>query len=223
MSAHVLVLPSPLLPAVVYSGLVQALREQGCDASTADPGPAVDSPIDDVVEQWSAAAAQTDLLVAHSNAGLLAPLVRARARPTGRVVFMDAALPPEAGSATLAPPALRTMLAGLADDDGLLPPWTRWWPPEAVAAAIPARMLAQVDSACPRLPTAYFDQRVAAPEGWVSAANAFLAFGDTYAAELELAREHGWLTSTMDGSHLHFLHEPDEVAHRLLVLAERTG
>ncbi|MFN8099817.1 MAG: hypothetical protein U0Q21_16185 [Dermatophilaceae bacterium] len=55
-----------------------------------------------------------------------------------------------------------------------------------------------VRAGCPRLPLAYFDQRVVAPIGWASGSNAYLAFVSTYAEELTLAaavssaRPAGW-------------------------------
>ena len=53
--------------------------------------------------------------MAHSNAGLAAPTVRCRAEGA-RLVFMDAALPPESGPTALAPEGLRAHLSGLADE-----------------------------------------------------------------------------------------------------------
>ncbi|WP_252975609.1 hypothetical protein [Janibacter melonis] len=164
-----LVLPSPLLPALAYAELA--------DASPARAG-------------WSARVAATDL-VAHSNAGYLAPLVRETAGLDVPLVAMDAALPPESGRYALAPPALRDMLTALADADGLLPPWTRWWPSGALDDVVPADRLAELDAACPRLPVAYVDEIFEAPKGWATRPCAYLAFGQTYAEEIAAARSWG--------------------------------
>ena len=50
---------------------------------------------------------------------------------------MDAALPPETGSTTLASDGFYAHLASLADEHGVLPPWTRWWPRDDLAGVIP--------------------------------------------------------------------------------------
>jgi len=159
--------------------------------------------------------------VAHSNAGLLAPLVRARTDQP--VVFMDAALLPDRGDCTLAPPALHEVLSGLADEQGNLPPWTRWWAPDALAEVIPASLHDPIERSCPRLPLSYLDQVVHAPDGWVDAPNAYLGFATTYAEEQARARGHGWPTHTVEGGHLHFLHEPETVARAVLDLAGSIG
>ena len=134
-------------------------------------------------------------------------------------MFMDAALPPELGTTPLAPPRFRAFLAGLADRDGLLPPWTRWWPRAALEDVVPPGGFEVLDRACPRLPLSYFDFRVSSPAGWVDGAAAYLAFGTTYAEELDFAVTHDWPTTRLDGLHLHFMHDPDAVAAHILALA----
>ena len=49
--------------------------------------------------------------------------------------------------------------------------------------------------------------------------SAYLAFGDTHAAEQEFARAHGWPVAVVDGQHLHFMHDPRTVAQRVVALA----
>ncbi|MGA9748902.1 MAG: hypothetical protein WBQ50_15690, partial [Nocardioides sp.] len=133
------------------------------------------------------------------------------------IVYVDAALPAATGPTPLAPPALREHLAGLADADGMLPPWTQWWhdttglfPDDATRALIEERQ--------PRLPLRYFDGSVASPAGWQERPQAFLAFGSTYAEELERAVALGWPTRRFDGGHLHLLHDPVLVAEAVLDL-----
>ena len=122
-----------------------------------------------------------DVVLAHSNAGRYAAAVAA-GRP---VVYVDAALPPPSGDATLAPDALLEHLAGLADTDGLLPPWTHWWSEEDIAAVVPdPHVLAGIRAVEPRMPLSYLRARLGAPPGWQLSRQAFLALGGTYAAEL---------------------------------------
>ncbi|WP_289020085.1 hypothetical protein [uncultured Ornithinimicrobium sp.] len=221
MVHELLLLPSPLLPVSAYDGLAATLQQTGADVRLAL------LPKDDVphaktlVRTWSAMVGPGTTLIAHSNAGYLAPSVRDRAGTNARVIFMDAALPPESGPTCLAPSQFRDHLSSLAGDDGLLPPWTRWWSREDLDGVIPADDFDHLDRDCPRLPLSYFDAQLVAPQGWVEAPNAYLAFDTTYARELTLAQERGWPHTVTRGGHLHFLLEPVTVAAKILHLIER--
>ncbi|WP_130014155.1 hypothetical protein [Serinicoccus sediminis] len=218
-------LPSPLLPAAAYSDLAGALGRLGASARVApvEAGPDLDP--HELVEAWAALVEPGATLVAHSNSGYLAPAVRAAATTAGRhvggVVFVDAALPPESGPAPLAPPRFREHLAGLADADGVLPPWTRWWPREALEEILPAGRLTELDRECPRLPVGYFHTELTPPRGWVGEPSAYLAFGTTYADELAAARGWGWPHREIPGGHLHLLVDPAAVAHEVVALREQ--
>ncbi|MGA8046085.1 MAG: hypothetical protein WCA30_07440 [Dermatophilaceae bacterium] len=217
--ASVLVLPSPLLPGSAYRDLAAAFTDHGARADVASATLSPGEGAHDLVRRWSRTVEADTILVPHSNAGYLAPLVRALGSVRSPIVFMDAALPPPTGSTPLAPPRFRTFLAELADPDGLLPPWTRWWPRPVIDAVVPAGRFADLDRDCPRLPLSYVDATVDAPTDWTAGANAYLAFGDTYADELDLVRAGGWPHSAFDGGHLHFMHDPVQVAQRVLALA----
>lgn len=215
-------LPSPFLPARAYTPLVDALGHRGWGVVVA----ATDSvPIgpEPVLAAYAACVEQQhpDVVLAHSNAGRYAAAVAA-GRP---VVYVDAALPPPAGDATLAPEALLDHLAGLADTDGFLPPWTRWWSDEDIAAVVPDQVvLAGIRAVEPRMPLSYLRARLGAPPGWQQAQQAFLALGGTYAVELARADALGWPTAALDGAgHLHHLVEPDAVAVAVVDLASRLG
>ncbi len=218
MAPPVVLLPSPLLPIQAYDALAVAFEVAGPDIVVADPAePRTGA---ELTVRWAqtVAAATPEIVVAHSNAGYLAPGVRAAAGGAAMVVFIDAALPPASGSTALAPAGLRERLIELADADGLLPPWTQWWPPGSLDDVVPAEELPALDQHCPRLPLAYFDSRVEAPTGWVDGPNAYLAFGLGYAAELDVARGQHWPVEVIEGAHLHFLHDAPRVARAVLEL-----
>jgi len=150
----------------------------------------------------------------------------AAVRRVERVVFVDAGLPSRTGPTPVAPAELRRHLEGLADADGLLPPWTGWWPEQAVARLFPdARTRAVVESEQRRLPLGYFADAVPAPEPATTAhptvPGAYLAFGDTYAEERETAVERGWPVETLAGEHLHQLVDPVAVGAAVIRLADR--
>ena len=215
----VVVLPSVLVGSSAYTGLAEAFRRLGLVTVVAAPPPEVRQGAD-VLGPFRASVARErpDLVVAHSNAGLVAPAAAAGAP----VVFVDAALPPGAGAAPMAPAAMLARLVDLADASGVLPPWTRWWDAEDVAPLFPdAATRVVVEAGQPRLPLDYFRSEVAAPPGWEGGGHAYLAFGGTYAEELGRARRLGWPTALVDDAlHLHHLHDPDSVARSVLALAE---
>lgn len=216
-----LLLPSPLLPGHVMDDLAASLGRAGLPATVAAPGLAPGEGPPDLVARWARLVRAGTVLVAHSNAGYLAPHVRSAAGTGGPVVFVDAALPPASGTHRLAPPAFRTWLGELAEragDDDLLPPWTRWWPREDLEQALPAGRFDDLDPTCPRLPLTWFDTTLTAPPGWAAEANAYLAFGTTYADERAFASRHGWPVADLDGGHLHLLAEPDAVAGAVVAL-----
>jgi hypothetical protein len=216
VSARVLVLPSPLLGPESYQPLAEALAERGHAASVATFRTPI-SP-DRLVGEWSRAAEEADVLVAHSNAGYLAPSVGARVggRP---LVFMDAALPPAHGPTRLAPPAFLETLKGLAGADGLLPPWTRWWPTEETSGLFPGSWFERVDASAPRVDLAYFETEIEPPDGWSTGRCGYLSFGPTYAAERGFAEASGWPVAELDGHHLWHLARPTEVAAALDTLS----
>ncbi|HET7820791.1 MAG TPA: hypothetical protein VFL10_04635 [Ornithinibacter sp.] len=211
------VLPSPLLPARAYAPLTHALERHGWGVVVAEV-PGVPRGPDPVLAAFrEAVSGRADLVVAHSNAGRYAVAVAAAAP----VVYLDAALPPERGDAPLAPDGLLEHLAGLADDDGLLPPWTRWWDDDDLASVVPdPEVLAGIRAEEQRMPLAYFRSRLGAPGGWVTHPQAYLALGDTYGEETAFARRLGWPTQVLEGAlHLHHLVDPDAVAAAVLDLA----
>jgi hypothetical protein len=150
------------------------------------------------------------VLVPHSNAGLYVGAVAAR-RDVRAAVFVDAGLPSPDGPTPTAPAPVLGVLAGLADEAGLLPPWTKWWPEEDVAPLFPdPAARARIEAGQPRLPLSYFSDVV--PAAGLPERCAYLAFGDTYAAEAARADSAGWPGSRLEGRHLHLLVDPQAVA-----------
>ena len=209
-------LPSPLLGPRVWADVAAGLRDTGREVAT--PSARGGTPDEVLATLLDGLAADRDLvLVPHSNAGLYVPAVAAVRRVVG-CVFVDAALPSEAGSTPTAPPALVQHLRTLAGPDGLLPGWTDWWSGADVDALFPsAQVRAEVEAEQARLPLSYFDATVPTPR-WADLACAYLAFGTTYDAEVARARAAGWPVEVLDGRHLHQLVDPDAVTAAILRL-----
>ncbi|HET8559194.1 MAG TPA: hypothetical protein VFL69_01620 [Marmoricola sp.] len=221
--AHFALLGSPFLGPEVWHPVGEALTASGHRATILAAAGA--TPEEVLLGLLDALPTEDGLvLVPHSNAGLYVPALAA-ARPTAGVVFVDAGLPGPGRTTPVAPAELREWLRGREDDVGLLPPWTTWWPEEETAALFPdvaTRRL--VEAGQPRVPAEYLDGRVPTPPGWELGLHAgYLAFGDTYALEVALAREWEWPVTVLDGGHLHQLVDPLGVARAVVDLAARSG
>jgi len=219
---RLILLPSPLLGPAVWEPVAGVLTDRGYDPVVPALPEAIATPAD-VVEAFVAGTPDEPcVLVPHSNAGLYVAAVAAE-RPAEGVAFVDARLP-EGHASVSAEPEFRAYLEGLVDADGLLPPWTRWWPEADVGVLFPdAGTRDRVEAEQRRLPMGYFDETVPSPAGWEALPAAYLAFGETYARERALARERGWPVETLAGEHLHQLVEPGEVADSVVRLLRRTG
>lgn len=223
----VLLLPSPLLPRPAHAPFLEALGEvlgwgrgRECSVDVADfPYPPAEAGAVLATFRRGVEDAAPDLVLTHSNGGRYAAL----AAPGVPVVHVDASLPAESGEpAEMAPAAMLERLEGMADEEGRLPPWSRWWPDEAVAEVLPdeaaRRRLREQEQP---LPLAYLRSRLGAPPGWTQGPQAYLAFGDAYRDELALARRHGWPVTRLEGAgHLHHLVAPHLVAEAVARLAD---
>lgn len=215
MTERWLILPSPFLGPTAYERLAETLAAEGDSTAVATLPPAPFQP-DDVLAGFVEQAARfaATVLLPHSNAGLYAPSVAAASGGVVATIYVDAALPARGSERTpLAPAAFADQVFAMADDQGLLPPWTRWWDAADLEPMFPsAQWLARVDGAAPRLPAAYVRSTLPVPHGWETRPSGYLAFGDTYAAELAFARSAGWPTARLAGHHLSLLTDPVAVA-----------
>jgi hypothetical protein len=159
------------------------------------------------------------VVVAHSNAGPMVPVVVAASpRPVAGCVFVEARLPARTGSTPAATPERLAFLRTRATD-GRLPPWTDWWPEDEVARLFPdPATRAAVSAEQPRLPVSYYEQRIPAPAGWDDRPCGYLLFGPAYAGMAQEARERGWTVAEIPGEHLHQVVDPAAVAERLLTM-----
>jgi pimeloyl-ACP methyl ester carboxylesterase len=163
------------------------------------------------------------LLVGHSGAGQLLPAIGVSGQLDVRAyVFVDAALP-GAGSAPVVPQWLRRRLDDLAVD-GQLPPWSEWWGPEAMATLVPdAKLRATIEAELPRLPLAYFDEKIDVPDNWPSQRGAYLQLSAIFAEDASAAEARGWPVERMTATHLHMVVDPVGVTGRILELTRRVA
>lgn len=224
MAASLALLPSPLLGPAVWAPVAQALAERGWHTMICAATPPVRTGDDVLAGLLAALPTEQDVvLVPHSNAGAYVPELVMQRRVVA-TVFVDAVLPPRRGRIPLAPPAFLDLLRAKADDDGLLPVWTSWWDKARVAPLFPdAPTRALVEREQQQLPLSYFEGARPVPSGWDRCCGAYLAFGSTYATERNAAVRRRWPVTTMPGTHLHMLREPEQVATELLALLDALG
>ena len=213
-----LLVPSPLVGPATWRPVAEWLGAQDRAVTVVETrAPRRPSQVVDAVQE-AADGLGPVTLVPHSNAGLYVPLLRQRLDVVA-TVFVDAALAGDGSDTALAPEGLMTLLRGLADPDGVLPPWTSWWDAADVAELFPSdEVRREIESGQPRLPLSYFTARLPVPDGWTAEPSAYLAFGDTYADEVAFARARGWPVSVLPGRHLQLLHDPAGVGAEILRL-----
>lgn len=165
------------------------------------------------------------VLVPHSNAGLLLPLIaEGMEHPLAGTVFADASIPADSGSTTATEEEFLPFLRGLTGEDGRLPRWTDWWGDEDVAALLPDPAVRQaVVAEQPRLPLDFYLQVIPQPRGWTARPSGYLLFSAGYMALADQARQRGWPVTVTEGDHLHQVVDPDAVASALVELASSFG
>lgn len=214
--------PSTWAPVAARLGAVTVVPSLVDVADADDPPfwPLVVAKVNDAVSQLPQG--QPILLVAHSNAGLLVPvIVQAARRPVAGCLFVDASLPCPTGSTPAASPErlnhLRTMVTA-----GRLPQWTTWWNEEDVALLFPdPQTRSAVSAEQPRLPLSYYEQQIPVPAGWDRRSCGYLLFGPPYDRMAQEARDRGWDVDEVAGGHLHQLVDPDAVTARIVAMTER--
>jgi GNAT superfamily N-acetyltransferase len=217
---------SPLVGPSTWAGVALGLLDQGIPVLVpslagieldGSAGAALAARVAGAVPEGCAGA----VLVAHSGAGPLVPLVAHTLpmRPAG-AIFVDAGLPARSGSTPLAGPEF----LGFLDQksvDGRLPPWTDWWGAEAVATLIPdAEQRATVEAECRPIPRAYFDGSFPVPPGWADVPGAYLLLSPAYKEQADRAHDLGWPVAECPGHHVLMVTDPAMVAAALVPLVE---
>lgn len=161
------------------------------------------------------------VLVVHSGAGVFAPYLAAGWPGSGiRVIFADAALPPEDGPGRVLDEEFLPFVRDLAGD-GLVPPWPRWWPAAELDPLFPDPATRErVSAEAAPLPLAFFEEALPPwPADWRSCRCAFLRFSEGYQEPARQAAVRGWPVRDLPGDHLHMLVAPAAVADAITSLA----
>jgi hypothetical protein len=208
MSARLVLVHSPLVGPATWELVAAGLAGHGFQVSVPDLTGAVAAGPPFALRQAEviarSAPGQPAVLVGHSGAG---PLLAAAGAVHGQVsgyVFVDAGLPtPGQSWMDTVPPELAGQLRKMADAQGWLPPWPRWWGDEALAELIPDPETRQRFAAgCPRLPMAMFEEAHPPAPRWPDAPAAYLLLSEACQDQAATARENGWPVTELASHHL---------------------
>ena len=160
------------------------------------------------------------MLVGYSGAGRLLAAAGAMIAQVRGYLFVDAGLPiPGQTWMDTAPPELAAQLREMADADGWLLPWSRWWGEEALAEILQdPGTRERFTAGCPRLPLAMFTETHPPAPRWPEAPGApcaYLRLSEAYEDEAARAAGLGWPVTRLASHHLALLTDPAGVAEAI--------
>ncbi|NJQ05404.1 hypothetical protein [Streptomyces lonarensis] len=219
MTATLVILPSVLLGARPYRPLAERFGARGRVATVADTADATTPSA--VAERYRRAAPDAPVTwVAHSNAGMYLPQLL-HDRPGDAGVLLDATVPGAPPHVSADGEWLAT-LTGLADGDGVLPPWAEWWGTEQIEELVPDQALMPLlTDGAPRLPVGYFTAAVAVPAAWQGAPLGYVAYDGPYTGVRDAMAEEGRPTRHVTGGHLALLVDPEPTVDAVLAVEEQ--
>jgi hypothetical protein len=225
-SAFVLV-HSPLVGPTSWVPVAQELERRGRVAVVPSLLGVADAPepqwrhVPDAVRMATSRLDRRILLVGHSGAGLLLPVIAgASDNEVAALVFVDSFLPPPAGRLPLGSPALMDRLRAMAID-GVLPPWSHWFGADAMRELVPdERLRAYLEAEMPCLPLSYFEATVPVPDDWPHSPCGYVLLSVApYGNSAAEARAYGWpVIEIRDVQHLAIATDPIAVTEALLEL-----
>ena len=160
----------------------------------------------------------TDVLVGHSGAGVLLPVIAEPGPGSMRIVFVDAGIPPCHGAVTPGGDFLE-QLRELAVNN-MVPRWSRWWPDGSMEVLVDDDgRRRHVEGELPEVLLAFFETSVAMPDSWCNRPAAFLLLSETYRSDAAVAMSRGWPAAERLGMHLDAVNKPTVIAESLVALA----
>ena len=224
LSISVLMIHSPLVGPLTLGPLGAELCELGFEVVLPDLREGLMGPRPQwraILDLAIAAAESVDVIVAHSGAGVLMPLLAEQLSPDV-VAFVDAVVPGDALTYQASEPFLE-FVDSLSHDGPLLPPWHEWWGDDAMARLIPdGDLRRRIAADTPRMPRSFYDDPVPLPTGWMTRHGCcFLQLSPAYDDDRVRAETYEWPTARMTGQHLDVAVKPVAVGERLMNLIER--
>lgn len=231
MSSEFVLVAGPLVRASSWEPTARHLRESGWAVQVPDVLAHHASP-----PAWSAwtgslldhIAPKSELvLVGHSSAS---PLVAdlATKLPARSIIIVDGDVPPEQGAAFPVRLALRDFIRGLAEADGTLPIWSKWFSGDEQRASrvgidILARdpvAFAQFEYGLPTMHVDWFNETIELAS-WDHIPAGFIQTSKIYDHATAEAQRRGWPVANLQGTHLDPTLRPAETAEAILAMARR--
>lgn len=167
------------------------------------------------------------IVVGHSSASTLAADLATK-MPARGVIVVDGDVPPFQGAATPVRPALREFIQGLADADGVLPIWSRWFVNDAQRASLVGlNMLAgdpvafaHFEKGLPRLRLGWFDDTIDLVS-WAHVPAGYIQTSKIYDHATAEAQRRGWPVMRLHGTHLDPTLRPSETAEAIVSMSRR--
>jgi hypothetical protein len=171
--------------------------------------------------------ANEPFVVGHSSASALVADLATRL-PVMGIIIVDGDVPPSQGAASPVRPALRDFVRGLAEADGTLPIWSKWF------AGDPQRMslvgldilasdptaFAQFESELPRMHVSWFEDTIELAN-WDHVPAGFIQTSTIYDHASAEAQRRGWPVTRLQGTHLHPTLRPAETASAILSMSRQ--
>lgn len=167
------------------------------------------------------------ILVGHSSATALVADLATKLRVHG-IILVDGDVPPGKGPASAVRPALRDFVRRLADADGMLPIWSKWFAGDRQRSILvgmdvlarDAAALAHFENGLPRMRVDWFDD-VIELTGWDHIPAGFIQTSDIYDHATDEARRRGWPVARLQGPHLDPSLRPAETANAIVAMSQR--
>ena len=214
---HALLVHSPLVGPSSMRQLADQLVVAGWTVTVPDLRTGITSP-DDFTQLAASAAHEVDVVIAHSGAGAMLPVIANEIRAAA--IYVDAIVPGPTGHSPSA--GFLALLDDLPGQVGLLPPWHEWWPTSTMERLLPDPAQRETTTSdVPRVPRSFYDHAVSLPDEWWTAVAAYLQLSPAYDEDRARAESYGWPTASLDGQHLDLVTRPAEVAALVRHLADR--
>ena len=167
------------------------------------------------------------VVVGHSSASALVADLAARL-PVRSLIIVDGDIPPVEGPAAPVRPALRDFIRGLADANGTLPVWSRWFSGDADRAALVGidRLasdpiaLARFEQGLPEMSVDWFEDTIELAS-WKHVPSGFIQTSKIYDHASTEAQRRGWPVARLQGTHLDPTLRPAEVAEAILSMSSQ--
>lgn len=169
------------------------------------------------------------IVVAHSSASSLAADLAIKL-PVRSVIIVDGDIPPAQGAASPVRPALREFIQGLAETDGTLPIWSKWFSGDAQRTSLVGLdslasdpvAFAQFEHGLPKMQVDWFDDTIELAS-WDHIPAGFIQTSEIYDRATVEALRRGWPVTRLQGTHLHPTLRPAETAEAILSMSRRLG